>query len=109
MGIQIILTWRITWGELRILNKTTNVSMEPRVSFGYITWWFKVYPGHIGMDEDDEEEGDEATSEELLENDPYQVNNLIHDILMLEGEVLGVPSLVILPIVVPLATPGKRL
>lgn len=64
-----------------MLDATSHVSMAPKISPRYAIWWVKVHPRDIGMDEDDDEE-EEKNCEGSSEDDMYQVNNPIHDILV---------------------------
>lgn len=60
-----------------MMDATAHVLMDPRVALGYAAWWVGVRPGDIRMSEDDS--SDEVDSNERLkEDDPYQVNNMIH-------------------------------
>ena len=61
------------------------------------------------MDKDEDEE-EEIASEGSLEYDPYQVKNLMHDILVQEGEgpEAPTPRLAVLAEVVTLVEPSKR-
>lgn len=52
-------------------------------TLGYEAWWIGFHLGDIKMEEDDDDdEGDEAINEGSLKDDPYQVKNPTHDILV---------------------------
>jgi len=58
-----------------------DVSMALGVARGYTTWWHGFHLIDLGMDEEEEEEV-AIVSEGSSKDDPYQVNNSMHDIPM---------------------------
>lgn len=84
------------------------VSMVPEVTLSYMVWWMRVQPMDLGKDEEEDSDG-QATSEGSSNDDPYQVNNLMHDILMhgKEGTQLVAPGMRMLADTVPLVVGGK--
>lgn len=104
MGAQVTPAWRLTWEEPWTLDKVAHISMVPRVSLGYVAWCIRFCTRYIRMDDKE----DKVSNEISLEDDPYQVNNPIHDIPIQEGEVSGTLGLAILAVAAPLTTPVKR-
>lgn len=106
-GMQVIPAWKLSWEEPKTLDGYEDVSMAPKVSLSYIAWWLGAHPVDLGMDEDEEKV---AASEGSLEDDPYQVNNLMNDVpVQEEGGGVVVLGLAVLAEATPLATLGKTL
>lgn len=71
-----------------------------------MTWWYQVHPSNLGQDEDDKEDKN-PTNKGSSDDDPYQVNNSMHDIPM-HGEEEKMLILEDLAKVVPLMALGKN-
>lgn len=102
----MILAWMVAWEETQVMDVAAHIFISPRVSLDYVAWWIGVQLGDIGLGEDDNSY-EETTSEGSNEDDPYQVNNPIHDVPIKKGK--GAGGLAILFIATQIAALGKML
>lgn len=85
LGAQMILAWRLTWEETWVHDAKIDIYVVSGVVQVYGTWWLGFHPLDLGIDKEEKEEV--TASKGSTKDDPYQVNNLMHDILMEEAKV----------------------
>lgn len=73
-----MLVWMVGWLELAIVDGVVLISMDPRVTLGYMAWQKTMHLGPLGLDELNHE-GDGGESSSSSEEDQMNVDNPIHD------------------------------